>query len=421
MNERQDWILDVSTLNDYVSRSLMADPVLRSMRLRGEISGFKAYPSGHWYFTLKDERCRISCVMFRQHALRMSFRPRDGEQVILHGSVRLYEEGGTYQFVADSMRPEGVGSLYRQFELLKQKLQREGLFEQARKRPLPVRPRKIAVVTSQAGAVLHDICRVAGARDPGVPIVLIPASVQGEGAAEQIADAVKRAGRLPGVDVLIVGRGGGSMEDLWAFNEEIVARAIAACPIPVISAVGHETDFTIADFVADVRASTPSNAAEMAVPDLSEVLAALRMMRGRFDQSVRRACDRARLRMMEMRERLEQVRPEHQLHETARRAALDRARLDKAIDRLLEAQSPRLAMASIRLDNAADALIRRSAERLSRDAARLEAISPLRVLERGYAMVTGEDGSVVTGAADAPTRMTLRFRDGQVAVRREEE
>ena len=182
-----DWILDVSGLNEYVSRQLQSDALLRSLRLRGEVSGFKAYPSGHWYFTLKDERCRISCVMFRSNALRMSLRPRDGDFVVLHGSVRLYEEGGSYQFVADSMRPEGVGSLYQRFEQLKVKLQQEGLFDLARKRPLPRHPRKIAIVTSEAGAVLHDICNVAARRDPTIPLVLIPVPVQGDGAAEQIA------------------------------------------------------------------------------------------------------------------------------------------------------------------------------------------------------------------------------------------
>lgn len=420
MMRDKDWILDVTTLNDYVADSLAADPVLRSMRLRGEVSNFKAYPSGHWYFTLKDDRCRVSCVIFRTHAMRMSFRPADGDQVILHGSVRLYQEGGTYQFVADSMRPEGVGSLYRQFELLKAKLQREGLFDQERKRVLPVRPRKIAVVTSEAGAVLHDICRVAGRRDPGVPIVLVPTAVQGDGAAAQIAEAIERAGRLPLVDVLIVGRGGGSMEDLWAFNEEIVARAIAACPVPVISAVGHETDFTIADFVADVRASTPSNAAEMAVPDRSEVIAALRMMRRRFDQNAQQAYDRARLRLLAVQKQLESVRPDRQMQETLRRLSLDRARLDAAMERLLDSGMPRVAMASIRLDNAMDALLRRYEERLRRDRTRLEALSPMRVLERGFALVT--DGSrVVSSAKDAPQIMTLHFSDGAVAVRREGE
>ena len=214
-----EWILEVSDLNEYVRATLNADPALRSVRLRGEISNFKRHSSGHWYFTLKDDRCRISAVMFRQNAMRMSIRPMDGMSVIVSGQVSLYPESGTYQVYCDNMRPDGVGTLYQQFEALKQKLQLEGLFDQARKRPLPWRPRKIAVVTSETGAVLHDIRKVAARRDPGVPLVLLPVQVQGQGAAEEIAAAIRKAGKLPGVDVIITGRGGGSMEDLWAFNE----------------------------------------------------------------------------------------------------------------------------------------------------------------------------------------------------------
>lgn len=416
----QDWIIDVSALNEYVSRSLTADPMLRSLRLRGEVSGFKAYPSGHWYFTLKDSACRISCVMFRQHALRMSFRPADGDQVILHGAVRLYAEGGTYQFVADSMRPDGVGNLWQQFERLKARLAAEGLFDADRKRELPIRPQKIAAVTSEAGAVLHDICRVAGERDPGVQIVLVPVPVQGEGAGVIIAEGVRRAARIPGVELIIVGRGGGSVEDLWCFNDETLARAIAASPVPVISAVGHETDFTIADFVADRRAATPSNAAELAVPDLADVIAALRMKRDQMDRLAQRAVDRARLRLMAVHKRLDGVRPERRLQETIRRVALDRARLDQAIARKLDGYAPRLAMASIRLDRAMDARLERMRQLLQRKLTRLEAISPQRVLERGYALVT-DGANVITSAAKAPEKMTLRFADGSVAVRRDEE
>ncbi|MBQ7305879.1 MAG: exodeoxyribonuclease VII large subunit, partial [Clostridia bacterium] len=227
-----EWILAVSDLNEYVRRTLAADPMLRSLRLRGEISNFKRHTSGHWYFTLKDEHSRINCVMFRQNAMRMSLRPMDGMQVILTGSVSLYAEGGQYQFYAENMRPDGLGTLYQQFEALKSKLAAEGLFDAGRKRPLPLRPRKIAVVTSRTGAVLQDIRNVSARRDAGVPLVLLPVQVQGEGAAESIAAAIRKAGTLSGVDVIITGRGGGSMEDLWAFNEEIVARAIAESPIP---------------------------------------------------------------------------------------------------------------------------------------------------------------------------------------------
>ncbi len=416
-----EWILDVSALNQYVSQMLSGDPVLRSLRLRGEVSGFKAYPSGHWYFTLKDERCRISCVMFRQHAQRMSFRPHEGDQVILHGAVRLYEEGGGYQFVADGMRPEGVGSLYQQFERMKAKLQAEGLFDAERKRMLPIRPKKIAIVTSEAGAVLHDICRVSARRDPGVPLVLVPVPVQGEGAAAQIAAGIRKAGSLPGVDVMIVGRGGGSMEDLWAFNEEIVARAIAASPIPVISAVGHETDFTIADFVADVRASTPSNAAEMAVPDRSEMAAALQAMRGRFLASAQAALGQARLRVMQASKRLGAASPERRIALATQALTSTRQRLERLVDDHVAALSPRLSMASIRLDNAMDARMEKTRQQLRKSAAELAALNPKRVLERGYVLATTTSGRVITRAEDAAEKMRLHFWDGDVAVCRDKE
>lgn len=420
-DKQQDaWILDVSTLNQYVAQSLLADPVLRSVRLRGEVSNFKAYPSGHWYFTLKDARCKISCVLFRSSALRMSFRPKEGDQVILHGAVRLYEEGGSYQFVADSMRPEGVGSLYQQFERLKAQLQAEGLFDGARKRPLPIRPRKIAIVTSEAGAVLHDICRVSAKRDAGVPLVLLPVQVQGEGAAEQIAAAIRRAGQLPEVDVIITGRGGGSMEDLWAFNEEVVARAIAGSPVPVISAVGHETDFTIADFAADVRASTPTHAAELAVPDRSEWLAAFRQMRRRLDGAQQQLCSSARLRINGMERRMRNISPEQRLRELRHADGLLRTRLDRAVNDRMVALSARVPMAQMRLDSAVDGCLQAAQGRVERNRARMEAIHPLRVLKRGYALVTS-GGKVVASSVDAPQRMTLHFQDGTVDVCREEE
>ncbi len=413
----EEWVLDVTTLNQYVSRSLTMDPALRSVRLRGEVSGFKAYPSGHWYFALKDERCKISCVIFRSDASRMSFRPREGDQVILHGAVRLYEEGGSYQFVADSMRPEGVGSLSQQFERLKARLRAEGLFDPARKRPLPIRPRRIAIVTSEAGAVLHDIRRVAARRDPGVPLVLLPVQVQGEGAAEQIGAAIRRAGTLPMVDVIIAGRGGGSIEDLWAFNEECVARAIADSPVPVISAVGHETDVTIADFAADVRASTPSNAAELAVPDRAETLAALRQTARRFAEAAARRVEQSRLRLREARLALEAGCPERRVSEMRQRAQALRARMTQAMAERVSGLPPRVAMAQMRLDNAMDGAYQAAWERWKRDRASLTALSPRRVLERGYVLATA-GGHVVVSSRSAPEAMTLHFYDGTVAVRR---
>ena len=414
-----EWILEVSDLNEYVRAMLNADPALRSIRLRGEISNFKRHSSGHWYFTLKDDRCRISAVMFRQNAMRMSIRPMDGMSVIVSGQVSLYPESGTYQVYCDNMRPDGVGTLYQQFEALKQKLQAEGLFDQARKRPLPWRPRKIAVVTSETGAVLHDIRRVAARRDPGVPLVLLPVQVQGVGAAEDIARAVRRAGKLPGVDVIITGRGGGSMEDLWAFNEETVARAIAESPIPVISAVGHETDTTIADFAADARASTPSNAAEMAVPDRREIIEGLREIRRHMTDALTGLVQDRRYELLLLQRRMEACRPEQRMTALAAQVEAMTLRLNAAMDGKLPALAHRIGMAGMRLDAAADKAIARPKERIDRARARLNALNPAAVLERGYALVM--DGDRVVSSAETANeinQMTLRFRDGSVGVER---
>lgn len=417
-----EWIIEVSDLNEYVRRALAADPTLRSVRLRGEISNFKRHSSGHWYFTLKDDRCRISAVMFRQNAMRQSIRPMDGMSVVVSGQVSLYAESGTYQIYCENMRPDGVGTLYQQFEALKRKLQAEGLFDAARKQPLPWRPRKIAVVTSPTGAVLHDIRKVSARRDPGVPLVLLPVQVQGANAAEEIAAAIRHAGDLPEVDVIIIGRGGGSMEDLWAFNEEIVARAIAESPVPVISAVGHETDTTIADFVADARASTPSNAAEMAVPDRREIIAGLRGMQQHLAEAVSTLLREKQLTLLTLQRRLERCGPEARIHALLTRSAAQKARLNAAADALLPPLTQRIAMAGMRLDAAIDRRLTSPQERIDRARARLTALNPSAVLERGYALVL--DGGKVVSTSEGAKRldhMTLRFHDGSVRVAKEDD
>ncbi len=413
----QEHIISVTDLNMYVRHLISGDAALRSIRLRGEVSNFKRHASGHWYFTLKDDSCRISAVMFRQNAMRMSLRPTDGMQVVVTGQVSLYAESGAYQIYCENMRPDGVGSLYQQFEALKAKLQMEGLFDAARKRPLPWRPGKIAVVTSPTGAVLHDIRRVAARRDPGVPLVLLPVQVQGQGAAEEIAAAIRKAGNLPGVDVIITGRGGGSMEDLWAFNEEIVARAIAESPMPVISAVGHETDTTIADFAADARASTPSNAAEMAVPDRREILEGMAEMRRHLAEAVSALLREHQLTVLSLRRRLEAQSPAHRLTVLQSRTAAARMRLDAAVDARFTSVMPRIDLAEVRLNNAVDNVLRRGAESISSARNRLTALNPSAVLERGYALVM-DGGRVVTRAENAPQEMTLRFLDGCIDVKR---
>ena len=414
-----EWILEVSDLNEYVRALLNADPALRSIRLRGEISNFKRHSSGHWYFTLKDERCRIAAVMFRQNAMRQSIRPMDGMRVIVSGQVSLYPESGTYQLYCENMRPDGVGTLYQQFEALKAKLQAEGLFDQARKRPLPYRPRKIAVVTSETGAVLHDIRKVSAQRDPGVPLVLLPVQVQGAGAAEDIARTIRKAGQLDQVDVIITGRGGGSMEDLWAFNEEIVARAIAESPIPVISAVGHETDVTIADFAADARASTPSNAAEMAVPDRREIIEGLRDIRRHLTDAATALVQDRRYTLLTLQRRMEAVRPEQRIAALTARLESIRLRMNNAVDAQLPAFAHRIGMAGMRLDRAMDKQLALRQEKIVRAKARLTALNPSAVLERGYALVMDGDRVVFSAdKANAINQMTLRFHDGSVTVER---
>ncbi len=279
----QDWVLSVSDLNEYVRRSLAADPMLQGLRLRGEISNFKRHSSGHWYFTLKDAQSRINCVMFRQYNMGVSLRPADGMAVIVSGSVSLYVQGGAYQLYVQAMRPDGLGSLYAQFEERKARLAREGLFD-AEKAPFascaPGDCHCNFAHRSGVARYTHGVRQ----RNPAIPLTLLPVRVQGDGAAEEIAAAIRQAGKLPGIDVIITGRGGGSLEDLWAFNEECVVRAIAESPVPVISAVGHETDVTLADFAADARAATPSMAAELAVQDRAELLARLEALRRQLGQ-----------------------------------------------------------------------------------------------------------------------------------------
>ena len=392
-------ILSVGELNEYVRRSLAADPVLRSIRLRGEISNLKKYPSGHWYFTLKDGESRINCVMFRQYNGGVAFPVKDGLAVVLTGSVGLFVRDGAYQFYAQAMRKDGVGELYLRFLQLKDKLEGEGLFDPARKRPLPLLPRKVGVVTSSAGAVIHDILTVSGRRNPGIPIVLAPVKVQGPEAGGEIAGAIRRLSRMPEVQVLIVGRGGGSLEDLWPFNEEQVARAIAGCSVPVVSAVGHETDVTIADFAADVRAATPSQAAELVFADAGE----LRGQIGGLTLMLERAMQQTLL-TLENRLRTLQNR-------LARQDPLKQA----------EAQAYRLTLLKERMKAAAGAWMQQAEKRLDTARHKRLALGPQQVLARGYALVMrdGEAVSSATGLALGET-VTLSFQDGRAGVRVEQ-
>lgn len=384
-------VLTISQLNFYVHSLLESDEHLNGVFLRGEISNFKNhYRSGHFYLSLKDENAVIRAVMFKGNAQRLRFLPQDGMKVIVSGRVSLYERDGQYQFYIDDMQPDGVGALHVAFEQLKEKLQKEGLFDASRKRVLPLYPEKVGVVTSAAGAALQDILRVLGRRWPLAQVVLAPVLVQGTEAPAQICRAIRQMNAASVADILIVGRGGGSIEDLWAFNDENVARCIADSRIPVVSAVGHETDFTIADFVADARAPTPSAAAEMVSPEQTAVSAYLLSMKARM----------------------------HTL--LAHKVAYMRSRREQAIQslqspgRLLDMQRMKLDMLDARLAASVKARTGQARTSFSTLAGRLDALSPLKVLARGYAVAHAEDGRPVSQASmlSKGDRLTLRFADG---------
>ena len=437
--------ISVSRLNQMISEHLRREPRLRNVRVTAEVSGFRNYPSsGHWYFSLKDENAAIPCVMFRQNNVSAALRPRDGDQVTVTGYVEMYARDGKVQLYVMTMKAAGLGSLYERFEALKRKLRDEGLFDPGRKRLLPRVPRKVVVITSASGAVLHDILNVSGKRSPWIPIVLIPSSVQGAGAAEELAAALGRVKYIPGAEAVIIGRGGGSVEDLWCFNEEIVARAVAACPVPVVSAVGHETDFSICDYVADVRASTPSNAAEIVFPDREELRGQTGLLRSGLSRAMGERIHVAQLAVHDRRERLRRTSPNQilqRLTDSARqqRQLLIRAaearlaqretelsrfrvRMTYGAETKLERRGTELAQTRTRLAYAMDRRLREKEYEASGLAAKLNALSPLKVLDRGYALVQDEAGGVIPDAAEAEKReiRRIRFRDGLVAVRREE-
>ncbi|OUM96862.1 MAG: exodeoxyribonuclease VII large subunit [Thermobacillus sp. ZCTH02-B1] len=406
-------IYSVHEITRYIRMKLESDERLADVWLRGEISNFTHHTSGHMYFTLKDEASRIKCVMFAAHNRKLPFMPRDGTKVIARGSVAVYERDGNYQFYVTQMQPDGIGSLYLAFEQLKRKLEAEGLFDPARKRPLPRYPRTIGVVTSPTGAAIRDILTTLGRRYPQARVVLVPVLVQGEGAAPSIVRAIELLNRIGEADVMIVGRGGGSIEELWAFNEEIVARAIAASRIPVISAVGHETDFTIADFAADLRAPTPTAAAELAVPHIMELKETLEHLKRSMRVALAAVVDSRRQRLARVRrspvllyprryllahaERLD--RATERLRERMRhRAGQNRQRLLALRARLAAAHpggkaavaAARRREAERRLAAAMRTAVKDGRQRLALAMSRLDALSPLKVMMRGYSLVYDE-------------------------------
>jgi exodeoxyribonuclease VII large subunit len=413
--------------------------------IEGEISNFRRHSSGHWYFTLKDAGAQISCASFRNQNRYIRFMPEDGIAVRLRGRLSLYEPRGEYQILVSSIEPVGAGALQLAFEQLKARLEAEGLFASERKRPLPVLPRRVGIVTSPTGAALQDVLRVLTRRNRAVRILVAPARVQGDGAAAEVASAIEALSSGGAVDVIIVARGGGSLEDLWAFNEELVARAIAASRVPVISAVGHETDFTIADFVADLRAPTPSASAEMVAAAADELYAAVEAQRQAAIAAVRYHLLESRSRIMALRHApalravpaLVTRRTQDVDAARTRLAELARARV-RAARTAAAAASGALAVADPERRVAADrarvaaltaelkALVRASIdgrrERLALAAGSLSALSPLGVLMRGYSIVTDEAGRIVRGPADvAPGELVhVRSVDGTFTARRED-
>ena len=390
-------VLSITQLTEYIRGRLDDDPFLGQVAVRGEISNYKVYPSGHHYFTLKDEGAALKCVMFKGNAMRLRFRPDNGMKVIAMGKVTVYPRDGAYQLYCAAMAMDGVGDLYAAFEQLKKKLAAQGLFDPAHKRPLPKCPGTIGIVTSSAGAAVHDMLRILRKRYPLTKVRLLPVRVQGAEAPGEIAAAIRYANRYRLADLLIVGRGGGSMEDLWAFNEEKVARAIFACETPVISAVGHETDTTIIDYVADLRAPTPSAAAELAVWDYYQFQESLRSCRQKMNRIMYQRLELYHMKVEKLRTRLNYLHPETMLRER-------RQHIADASDRIKALMDQKLKMSRHQLE------LRKE---------RLKGLSPLDKLNQGYAFAEqeadGRKGSIRSiGQVQTGDAITIYVADGRI-------
>lgn len=381
-------VFSVSELNNYIKDILDEDVLLSAVYVSGELSNYKIYPSGHHYFTMKDQDGALKCVMFKGAAYKIRFRPENGMKVIAFGRISVFPRDGAYQFYVTQMIPDGVGDLSVAFEQLKRKLYEEGLFDQRFKKPIPRYPKRIAVVTSSAGAAVRDVIRVLGKRYPMAKVIVMPVRVQGVEAPAEIAGALRYANEHDIADVIITGRGGGSIEELWAFNEEIVARAIFASRIPVISAVGHEPDVTISDFVADLRAATPSNGAELCVPDQSELREYLASLEIRMAQSVKRELTKRRQRLDDISKKRVLASPMNYIED--KRVALDH------IQR--------------RLSSAGSGIVASGRNRFIGYAAKLDALSPLKVLGRGYSIAMNMDNNVIKSTDDVEIGDKIRLR-----------
>ena len=381
----------VTDLNKYIKEKFDNDEALINIMVKGEISNFKNHYTGHLYFTLKDENSIIKCVMFKNYVDRLKFAPKDGAEVIIFGTVSVFEKGGSYQIYVKAMKEDGLGDLYTKYEELKERLEKSGMFDVAHKKKIPMMPKVIGVLTSQTGSVIRDIINVSTRRNPNVYIRLLPVPVQGEGACNKIAEAIKTMNEKKLADVLIVARGGGSLEDLWPFNEEVVAHAIYNSKIPVISAVGHETDFTIADFVADLRAPTPSAAAELAVPDVYDLRYKISTYQNRLKTSLKKKLELSKL-------RYEKSMNSRIFKEPTRNINDNYLKVDSYIKRL---------------EHKAKLIYKEKEANYSKLVSRLDALSPLKTLSRGYCLAES-NGNIVKKSADLNSgdELALRFQDG---------
>ena len=370
--------ITVTDLNKYIKNKIDGDEMLNNVLVKGEISNFKNHYTGHMYFTLKDENSLIKCVMFKSYTTHLSFMPKDGMKVMVLGSVAVFERDGVYQIYAKAMKEDGLGSLYTAYEELKKKLEQEGLFAESHKKKIPFMPKTIGVLTSNTGAVIRDIINVSTRRNPGVHIRLYPVPVQGPGAAEKIAEGIKFMNENKLADVLIIGRGGGSLEDLWPFNEEIVARAIYDSELPIISAVGHETDFTIADFVADLRAPTPSAAAELAVANIEDVRETLKLYNNRYKVALKKKIELMRLSYEKCMARPAYKNPTQKINEQY-----------MVIDMKVKA-----------LQNSMMLKLKEAKTSFVKETAKLDSLSPLKTLTRGYSIVTKQESGKVIKSVD---------------------
>ena len=388
--------ISVTELNKYVKDRVAEDEFLNNVYVKGEISNFKHHYTGHMYFTLKDENSLIKCVMFKTSTATLNFVPKDGMKVLVLGTVSVFERDGVYQIYCKAMQEDGMGSLHMAYEKLKAKLEEEGLFDDSHKKPIPFMPKIIGVLTSNTGAVIRDIINVSTRRNPNVYIRLLPVPVQGEGAGIKIANAIRLMNEKKLADVIIVARGGGSLEDLWPFNEEVVARAIYESELPVISAVGHETDFTIADFVADLRAPTPSAAAELAVADVEDLKYSINLYQRRLKMSLKRKTELMRLRFEKVMNSRAYKEPLSRINDCYLR-----------IDRCMKA-----------IENSSIKKLKDCKLEAAKAITKLDTLSPLKTLTRGYCL-TESDGKVITKAKELKTGMEvdLRFQDGNAKAK----